>query len=410
MEQALPVSGSRMEALQRYRTGSAPTTAEEYLMRVRVEAEHLPGVLSAPARSANRAARGGLLKHFRTVPKCPEGLRAPLQWKRSALAQFVDLRQYLRRWLARGMGSKARGRRIAVPPLKDGWAWRCFCLGPPEGSAAEDGQQRPRAPGAELLLQFDQVLIRRLLEHHVSWLLGDEPTPRSEVHHGEEGPEALPNGNDDKGEDRELRWPRKRKRAKGTASPFTPSSAETPRPKPLSRARAVWLYAMLARLERPLDANGEALVRQLYLALSTLRAGMATSAKRQTSPQATEADRSYALSSATAKHLASINLLITITGQFFGQAGTEEERVALSECDEDGVEGGQAMDGGAAGEDAHMHIGFPRSFTEAADDDGEAKEAGGNPDAEDLLSGSLPGHNGWAVDMEGIEELEDDFL
>eukprot|EP00968_Pinguiococcus_pyrenoidosus_P010950 scaffold876_cov243-Pinguiococcus_pyrenoidosus.AAC.9 len=68
------------------------------------------------------------------------------------------------------------------------------------------------------------------------------------------------------------------------------------------------------------------------------------------------------------------------------------------------------MDGGAAGEDAHMHIGFPRSFTEAADDDGEAKEAGGNPDAEDLLSGSLPGHNGWAVDMEGIEELEDDFL
>eukprot|EP00975_Prorocentrum_lima_P011409 2426380-Prorocentrum_lima.AAC.1 len=70
MEQALPVSGSRMEALQRYRTGerraqvrrsrwvqpliplpkgSAPTTAEEYLMRVRVEAEHLPGVLSAPA-------------------------------------------------------------------------------------------------------------------------------------------------------------------------------------------------------------------------------------------------------------------------------------------------------------------------------------------------------------------------
>eukprot|EP00975_Prorocentrum_lima_P011819 2514751-Prorocentrum_lima.AAC.1 len=49
---------------------------------------------------------------------------------------------------------------------------------------------------------------------------------------------------------------------------------------------------------------------------------MATSAKRQTSPQATEADRSYALSSATAKHLASINLLITITGQIFGQVGS----------------------------------------------------------------------------------------
>lgn len=69
----------------------------------------------------------------------------------------------------------------------------------------------------------------------------------------------------------------------------------------LSSARGQWLYGLLARLEKPLDRNVASLVRQLYRRCSHLRASLALD------------------SSSFDLQIASLNVLIAITGSYFGQ-------------------------------------------------------------------------------------------
>jgi hypothetical protein len=69
----------------------------------------------------------------------------------------------------------------------------------------------------------------------------------------------------------------------------------------LSSARGQWLYGLLARLEKPLDRNVASLVRQLYRRCSHLRASLALD------------------SSNFDLQIASLNVLIAITGSYFGQ-------------------------------------------------------------------------------------------
>ncbi|ETN17391.1 hypothetical protein PPTG_05204 [Phytophthora nicotianae INRA-310] len=97
-------------------------------------------------------------------------------------------------------------------------------------------------PHLRLLLQFDQVLTRRLLDYHAAWL-SEEMTP-------------------------------------------------------LSRARAVWIYALLARLDKPVHASVAATIRQILRRCWTLRSELEAPPEIQ---------------------LKSLNILIVIAGDFFGQ-------------------------------------------------------------------------------------------
>jgi survival of motor neuron protein-interacting protein 1 len=91
-----------------------------------------------------------------------------------------------------------------------------------------------------LIIQLDQVITRRLLEYQTEWLESEE----------------------------------------------------------LSRARAVWIYALLARLDKPVYANVAATIRQLLRRCWELRGKIKDGKDTRLKP---------------------LNVIITLTGEFFSQ-------------------------------------------------------------------------------------------
>lgn len=169
------------------------------------------------------------------------------------LADLCDLRVSLSTYKASGIGSK-RFTRVALPRMKDRRGWEKFCFGEAASSVTsadsdEEGNEqryfdvRPAGwtPQTRLLLQFDAVMTQAVLSHHVAWL------------------EVLPR---------------------------------------LNEARALWIYALLAHLEKPLHRDVEAVIRRLFLRLAALRAS---------------------LPSGSDQELTLLQILIVVAGRYFGQ-------------------------------------------------------------------------------------------
>ncbi|GMF52440.1 unnamed protein product [Phytophthora fragariaefolia] len=254
MAAALPVEGEEAVDVQlirrRMQQGLPPQDVQEYLWRVRIEAEGIPDVVVAPdvdprQFDVQQTSNMPTLQSFGLEEAKPE--RVPDdKWKRELLADFAELRQLIARWEAIGppkAETVARGDapteilRTKVPRMSDEDGWVAFFFGKPgtEVSATP--------PHLRLLLQFDQVLTRRLLDYHAAWLSEEDATP-------------------------------------------------------LSRARAVWIYALLARLDKPVHANVAATIRQILRRCWTLRSELEAPSEIQ---------------------LKSLNILIVIAGDFFGQ-------------------------------------------------------------------------------------------
>jgi len=134
------------------------------------------------------------------------------EWTGSVVSSFERLRDYLERSKAQGFGGK-KTNRIPLPTMKDRLSWHVFCVGDDEASGnpgayfADDydhddayksnggkGKQgkdetpvllppwrigiptNGHEPSARLLLQMDQVMIRRVLSHlthyvHLGWCI-----------------------------------------------------------------------------------------------------------------------------------------------------------------------------------------------------------------------------------------------
>ena len=98
----------------------------------------------------------------------------------TVLPSFERLRQYIDAYHALGVGSKGHGHRVPVPTMKDRSGWAQFCCGnvvsrndddteaatPPwkENLPEDTGYYTPTV---SLLLQLDQVMVRRVLVHLV---------------------------------------------------------------------------------------------------------------------------------------------------------------------------------------------------------------------------------------------------
>ncbi|CAI5714874.1 unnamed protein product [Hyaloperonospora brassicae] len=253
MATALPVQGAQTVNVQlirqRMQEGFPPQDVQEYLWRVRLEAEDLPDIVVASdvdARQydAQQTSNIPTLQSFgdekTTLDRLPDE-----EWTRNLLADFAELRQLIARWEcvgpppaeAHGAGDGANERaRTKVPKMSDEDGWALFFFGKPgfETSATP--------PHLRLLLQFDQVLTRKLLDYHAAWL-SEEATS-------------------------------------------------------LSRARAVWMYALMARLDKPVHAGVAATIRQILRRCWILRCELEMPSGVQ---------------------LKSLNVLIVIAGHFFGQ-------------------------------------------------------------------------------------------
>ncbi|CAM9382189.1 unnamed protein product [Chrysoparadoxa australica] len=279
MIQVLPtnIGAEQMEAFRhRMKHGEPAESPEEYLWRVRVEAEDLPDVMEATVPEELKKKPTNYMPKVAPLDKCPAELLPRSSWEDEVLDTFIELRQYLMYWAARGVGKKGTGERVVVPALKDELGWHVFCLGCPEVAGDVEGDtpaqlQVPSAsltanadipvdkplgvawletckcgtaPKVKLILQFDQVMTQKLLAMHVEWL----------------------------------------------------------RCRDLSLARGAWIYALLARLDKPLHVVTAALVRDLLRICCSQRAAL--------DPLSPDPER-----------LQILNLLVSIAVGYFKQDG-----------------------------------------------------------------------------------------
>lgn len=255
---------------------------------------------TALVNSASAAAQY-LVSNYTAIRPPPTIQHVPasgVKWVEQSFANFSRLRKYLEECSFNGVGKKQQTQppqnqssigntdsgRIPVPAMKDRSEWHVFCVGQDDASGNvggyfQDGYEDMEAndnydqeplwkanlppegytPTVSLLLQMDQVMIRRVLEHMTYFVV-------------------LPNGFEVVGQ------------------------------------RAAWLYALLARLEKPIHRDDAVVLYSLLKKLTLLREEivLADSVKPSSlSPQAPT----------THNRLSILNLLIVIVGIYFEQGG-----------------------------------------------------------------------------------------
>lgn len=225
-----------------------PQTAEEYIRRVRHEASQLPDVVTSTIDP----------RHFdeaRTVSNAAAAcdIPSPQSW---AVPPWPWVANTLRDFVAmRNQLMRCEAAKdydvAAVPPENDHRSWRTFCLGSASVPAFTEDSMQPTLP---ILMAIDQVNCNYLLAWHTRWAIES---------------------------------------------------------KTLSQQSSQWLYAIMARLQRPLTQGAMGALRALLRHSAGLRAR---------------------LDSADDPLLPSLNIIIAITGAFFGQDETLAGRWEESEA------------------------------------------------------------------------------
>jgi survival of motor neuron protein-interacting protein 1 len=226
--------------------------AMEYMAAVVQQANAMPDVFVAEAASTEEpqdrpvhvpidgsaASLSYLVSEKTSIVSPPTAEYAPPSraWVDTTLSSFSELRSYLDRCHKEGVGGKGT-ERMAVPLLRDRSGWHVFCVGVNEaqgnaGSYFDDESDESdddaacqwkqnvppegHYPSVRLLLQMDQVMIRRVLSHL--------------AHYVQDG------------------W------------------------SPSSKQRSTWFFALLARLERPIHRDDAATLYGLLKYLTLWRA------------------------------------------------------------------------------------------------------------------------------------------
>ena len=220
------------------------------------------------------------------------------EWTESVVSNFVRLRKYLERSKAKGFGGKQTARK-PLPTMKDRSSWHIFCVGldeasgnsgsyfaddygetndnhaskPPEDKATDNAvntvEELPPwrinlpadgyEPSVCLLLQMDQVMIRRVLSHLAYYI--------------------------------DLGWS------------VTSGSSR----------RGEWIYALLARLEKPVHRDDAAVLFGLLKNLTLARSKI-----------------DFSKGEKGRNNLAKLNVLIVLVGVYFEQGGSLKK---IMECE-----------------------------------------------------------------------------
>jgi survival of motor neuron protein-interacting protein 1 len=257
-----------------------PMDGLDYLRRVRWEANRCPKVVKSgidPRKFDTKQTQ------FAELPPefaaCPVSLAPSLAWETHFLASFEQLRQQLHKRLSRKPSSEQEAPKL--PPLRNAKEWKVLCLGAdqpstpttytapttttssspsistiaseatpmitsPSTSTSPSSSTSPSTsvqPILSILQHLDTVSINKLLEYHTSW--------------AKKGPTT-------------------------------------------TEAAMQWLFALLACLDKPLDADMASSLRGLLRRLALERSQI-TNREDQRLP--------------------ALNILITIIAKYFGQGG-----------------------------------------------------------------------------------------
>ncbi|CBJ25936.1 conserved unknown protein [Ectocarpus siliculosus] len=276
------------------------------------------------------------------VPACPEYLLPSEEWELEVLSTFVDLRQYMRRWKATAAVSPAE--REPVPALKDSTGWHIFCLGYADQEEEDDeevvesavsgggGSRDPRRDDDAQSTYCTAPVESSAMFDMFSATLG-KATAEEEREQGRDGKPRSPSSattatavptvasasttasGDAQIGQTERRTGREWLRTHPHGTPPTMRlamqfdqvltqkvlafHADWLRDHLLSRARAVWIYTLLACLEKPLGSETAALVREILRRCCSQRAEV---------------------ESPLDDNLPALNIITAITGRFFQQA------------------------------------------------------------------------------------------
>ena len=327
MEAVLPVKSVKYDEKAAAAGDVSLMSADEYLSWVKHQAEQLPSVTRANIDiAAYNTNQTKYMPSIDPIPTCSLDLLPSVQWETNLLHEFSQLRCLLERLAC---DESTRERKYVVPALKDHKGWYKFCFGDNNTTSNEnidiidneecesDDQMKEEdhavtlkdkkkvlldrvlqadeddmacedegieekaindailavemasewkgmtnvAPSTSLLLQFDQVMTQRVLAYQIDWLKS-----RDQV------------------------------------------SAEVGK----------WIFALLARIDKPLSIDSSSMIRDLYRVAASLRSSLNPS-------EFTDDD------------LAILNTLITVSGTYFGQADCKEEHAftAIEGSDDD---------------------------------------------------------------------------
>mmetsp|Transcript_7333 Transcript_7333/g.11159 ORF Transcript_7333/g.11159 Transcript_7333/m.11159 type:complete len:386 (+) Transcript_7333:77-1234(+) len=273
--------------------------------------------------------------HLPVLSESPSSPSSIEEYSQSVLDNFSKLRLYLHQCIVScnsGDGIVAQGNRInssnsnsaalqgekvPVPPSKDSKNWHIFCLGKDEvcgniggyfdydddedGGSDEDmdddsdtndtnsNQQKSNRifkkrnvpsngyePTTSLLCQFDQIIIRRVLNHHVEFVSQISLSPTENKRWGE----------------------------------YT-----------MSKARGKWIYALLSRLEKPLHRDEASSLSTLLRELCRLRSELRFD--EQAAQDNSNGSNGIVFGDSSQKDvLATLNTLIIIVGIYFEQCSS----------------------------------------------------------------------------------------
>ncbi len=330
MEAVLPVKVVKFDEKAAASGDVSMMSADEYLSWVRHQAGQLPGVTRANIDiTAYNMNQTKYMPSIDPIPSCPADLLPSSQWENNLLHEFSELRCLLERLAC---DESTRERKYAVPALKDNKGWYKFCFGDKkftsdetidnfgkedneecedddhimeedpivsledkkkvlldrvlleneDGMVHEDDGIEDKAineailavemasewkgmtnvtPSTSLLLQFDQVMTQRVLAYQIDWLKSCNQ---------------------------------------------------------ISTEAGKWIFALLARIDKPLSIDSSSMIRDLYRIVASMRSTLASS-------------------EITDDKLAVLNTLITVSGLYFGQADSHgaDNFTAIEGSDDD---------------------------------------------------------------------------
>lgn len=297
------------------------------------------------------------------VKACPTTLQPDIEWEREVVHQFSELRQRLEVLSSEGN----RERTIVVPAMKDQRAWLLFCL----GDALQEKNNSTHQVKEDESLDLESYKNR--LVKSVGLVDCNDDTEEGEQTNGdaEEGDEEE---EESKEEDDAVAQSYPEWQGARGLTPTVPLILQLDQVLTqrlliflihyledntyLSSACAAWIYALLARVEKPLHRDTVAVLRQLYRKVSLLRFQYASNLKdgmgNDSHSHSAGEDREY---------VARLNLLAVLTGYYFGQGeayehlqcngeegmaiSNDEESTAQDSSSEEGEEEEDEEEGGA---------------------------------------------------------------